>query len=173
MTTPPAPDAPPALYTIGHSNHPAEVFLALLRRHGIGRVLDVRSRPYSRWPWFGREHLARLLDEAGVGYRWMGDTLGGRPEDPSLHGPDGAPDYDAMAAAPAFRAGLAALQTELAGSVRVAVLCSEGDPRRCHREHLIARALRPQGVRVVHLLPDGRAEDATEPPAPRQLGLDV
>jgi len=50
MTTPPAPDAPPALYTIGHSNHPAEVFLALLRRHGIGRVLDVRSRPYSRWP---------------------------------------------------------------------------------------------------------------------------
>jgi uncharacterized protein (DUF488 family) len=165
----------PTLYTIGHSRHPAEAFLALLRLHGIARVLDVRSRPVSRWPQFGRERLARLLEEAGLGYRWLGEALGGRPADPRLYGPDGAPDDAAMAAAPAFREGLAALRVELTGALRVAVLCSEGDPRRCHREHLIARALRPLGVRVRHILPDGTlADDERETgPAAGPLELEV
>lgn len=156
MCPDPAPSAPRTLYTLGHSNHPGEVFLRLLRGHGIGRVVDVRSRPYSRWPQFERERLARLLEQAGIGYRWMGDTLGGRPDDPALWGPDGTPDYAAMAAAPAFRTGLAALLAELDGPTRVAVLCSEGDPARCHREHLIARTLRPLGVQMRHIGPDGR-----------------
>ena len=97
------------LYTIGHSNHSAEAFLALLRGHGIGRVVDGRSRPVSRWPWFGRERLAAALSEAGLDYRRLGEGLGGGPAAPELLGPSGAPDYDAMAAAPGFRAALAAL----------------------------------------------------------------
>ena len=163
--TAPAPER--VLYTVGHSNHRAEAFLALLRAHGIGRVLDVRSRPASRWPWFGRERLARALAAAGVDYRWLGAGLGGRPAAPELLGPGGAPDYDAMAAAPAFRAALAGLLALLAEPPRLAVLCSEGDPQRCHREHLIARAVRPLGVTVRHILPGGRLE----PPEAGQLGL--
>lgn len=167
MATDTAGPQPRTLYTVGHSNHAPDAFVALLRAHGIGRVLDVRSRPYSRWPQFGRERLARLLDEAGIGYCWMGDTLGGRPQDPALLGADGAPDYAAMATAPAFRAGLAALLAELDGPARMAVLCSEGDPQRCHREHLIARALRPLGVTVRHIARDGSLAD----PPPEQLRL--
>jgi uncharacterized protein (DUF488 family) len=46
------------LFTIGHSNHPIEHFLELLRRHGIEAIADVRSRPYSRFvPHFSNPHL--------------------------------------------------------------------------------------------------------------------
>jgi len=34
------------LWTIGHSNHPLEAFLALLERHRMEAVADVRSSPY-------------------------------------------------------------------------------------------------------------------------------
>ena len=36
------------VYTVGHSNVPLESFLALLWRHGIQSLADVRSAPHSR-----------------------------------------------------------------------------------------------------------------------------
>jgi uncharacterized protein (DUF488 family) len=167
---PPEPPGP-TLYTIGHSNHTAEAFCALLRGHGIALVVDVRSRPFSRWPQFGRERLERLLEAQGIAYQWRGEALGGRPDDPALLDADGAPDYPAMAARPAFRSALAGLRALLAGPGRVAVLCSEGDPQRCHREHLIAAALRPQGMRVRHILRDGSLVEGDSAGTPAQLGL--
>jgi uncharacterized protein (DUF488 family) len=66
------------LFTIGHSNHPYEHFLDLLRRNAIAAVADVRSRPYSRFvPHFSKERLERLLAEAGVGYRFRGAEFSG------------------------------------------------------------------------------------------------
>ena len=42
------------IFTIGHSNHPIERFLGLLREHGITTVADVRSTPASRFnPLYG------------------------------------------------------------------------------------------------------------------------
>ncbi len=67
------PPAVAELYTVGHSNHAIEHFLALLRRHGVETVADVRSRPYSRFvPHFGKERLARVLEDAGLGYLFLG-----------------------------------------------------------------------------------------------------
>ena len=69
----------PPVFTIGHSNHPAEAFLGLLLRHGIEEVVDVRSLPHSRFnPQFNRKALRTALTEAGVGYVFMGAELGGR-----------------------------------------------------------------------------------------------
>ena len=66
--------------TIGHSNHPIERFVALLKAAGIARLVDVRSMPWSRrFPQFGRERLARSLAEAGIAYAWEGEALGGKP----------------------------------------------------------------------------------------------
>lgn len=158
------------LHTIGHSNHSAEAFVALLRRHDIGLVVDVRSQPYSQWsPQFNRENLMRDLAAAGIGYRYMGDALGGRPADPGLYAPGGErPDYDRMAQAPAYLAGLERLLA-LAGEQRLAVMCSEGDHRQCHRQHLITETLLARRVTVLHIQPDG----ATVPgeATPRQLSL--
>lgn len=45
-----------AIYTIGHSTHSLEHFIALLRQYGINALCDVRSSPYSRMnPQFNRE----------------------------------------------------------------------------------------------------------------------
>ena len=69
------------IYTIGHSNHESEAFLALLQEHDITLLVDVRSSPYSRYvPQANRETLAHALEAAGIGYRWVGDRLGGKPE---------------------------------------------------------------------------------------------
>lgn len=57
------------IYTVGHSNHTIEHFLALLQRHGITLLADVRSTPYSRFnPQFRRDSLAVSLNEAGIEY---------------------------------------------------------------------------------------------------------
>ncbi len=64
--------------TIGHSNHPIERFVELLKTGGVQLLVDVRSMPYSRrFPQFGRERLAKSLAEAGIDYRWEGEALGG------------------------------------------------------------------------------------------------
>ena len=55
------------LYTVGHSTHPIEEFIALLQQHGVVCLADVRSQPYSRWnPHFNREQLARALALGGI-----------------------------------------------------------------------------------------------------------
>jgi len=145
------------IYTIGHSDHDTGEFIALLRQHSITLVVDVRSRPYSRWAHqFNRETLARDLEDAGIAYRFMGDVLGGRPADPTLYDPERErPDYRRVAQSITYQAGIDRL-LDLARGERVAVMCSEGDHRRCHRHLLIAQTLLERGVRVLHIQPDGR-----------------
>ena len=76
------------IYTVGHSSHPIEAFVDLLRQHGIERLVDVRSQPYSRWnPQFNRETLATALAEAQIDYIDLGHSLGGRPEQRDLYDP--------------------------------------------------------------------------------------
>ena len=70
------------IYTVGHSNHPLEKFLALLSKHRIQLVVDVRSRPYSRFvPHFNRKALEETLRKEGIDYRFLGDKLGGKRPD--------------------------------------------------------------------------------------------
>lgn len=164
--------ASPIIYTIGHSDRTVDDLIDLLRRYGVARLVDVRSQPYSRWvPQFNRENLARALTAAGLEYVHMGDTLGGRPADPSLYAAPGEqerPDYERMAATAAFQEGVTRL-VSLAAERTTVVMCSEGDHRHCHRALLLAPALCTQGLSVRHILSDGGVVEHVE--APRQLGL--
>jgi uncharacterized protein (DUF488 family) len=158
------------IHTVGHSDHTAAAFVDLLRDHGITLVVDVRSQPYSRWaPQFNRETLARDLEDARIVYRFMGDALGGRPTDPALYDPgQETPDYQRVEQTPAYQAGIDQL-LELARAQRVAVMCGEGDHRRCHRHLLIAQTLLGRGVRVLHIQPDGGTVEGEL--VPQQLSL--
>jgi uncharacterized protein (DUF488 family) len=158
------------IHTVGHSDHTTAAFVDLLRDHGIALVVDVRSQPYSRWaPQFNRETLARDLEDAGIAYCFMGDALGGRPTDPALYDPgQETPDYQRVEQAPAYQAGIDQL-LELARAQRVALMCGEGDHRRCHRHLLIAQTLLGRGVRVLHIQPDGGTVEGEL--VPRQLSL--
>ncbi len=150
------------IWTIGHSNMSIERFLALLHAHEIQLLVDVRTAPYSRhWPQLSRDALARSLQSHDVTYLFLGRELGGRPDDPTLRGPHGLPDYDAIAATPLYQEGIARLEA-LARDRHTAFMCSEGDPAQCHRERLVARTLLAQGWQVRHILTDGTIQQEAQ-----------
>lgn len=145
------------LFTIGHSNIPAERFVGLLRSAGADAVADVRSTPASGFcPWFSAKNLAARLQQEGMLYAAFGDSLGGRPRDPLLYR-DGAADYEAMAGRREFRAGLDRLLA-MRTQHRVCVMCAEREPLDCHRCLLVARTLAERGLAVGHILHDGAIE---------------
>jgi hypothetical protein len=150
------------LYSVGHSNHDWPSFLALLQQAGITAVADVRSSPYSRrLPHFTREFLEPGLRDVGIAYAYLGDQLGGRPEDPDLYGPDGRVDYEKVQKTFAFRHGLERLLQGL-DRFTMAMLCAEEDPLDCHRGLMITPALRDHGVAPLHLHKDHSVETTPE-----------
>jgi uncharacterized protein (DUF488 family) len=145
------------LLTIGHSNLPAEQFLSLLKEHSVTTVIDVRSVPFSRrFPWFSSRTLSERLHSKGIAYMSMGETLGGRPDDPALYRDDIA-DYQAMAATAEFQAGIDRV-VAAAKRQRVCLMCAEREPLDCHRCLLVARALARRGYTIGHILGDGTVE---------------
>lgn len=144
----------PTILTIGHSRHTIERFIALVESAGVTAIVDVRSAPASRFsPQFNKKALAVSLATRDIVYEFFGKELGGRPERAELY-TQGVADYEKMAAAPEFRAGLARL-IELAQQHRVAAMCAEADPLDCHRCLLVGRALTEAGREVAHILPSG------------------
>jgi uncharacterized protein (DUF488 family) len=131
--------------TIGHSNHPIERFVDLLKSGGVSLLVDVRSVPYSRrHPQFGRAPLAKSLAAAGIVYAWEGESLGGK----------GGSYLDA-AQRPAFTAALDRL-IERAQDTTLCLMCAEKEPLDCHRTVLVSRRLAERGVAVEHLLANGQ-----------------
>ena len=149
---------PPRILTIGHSNHPFDDFAALLRAHRVTVVADVRSVPYSRrHPQFNRRAIERSLAAHGIRYVFLGAELGARTPDPSCYDEDGRVSFVRLAKTDAFRRGIERV-LETAASSRLALLCAERDPAKCHRTMLVAPALAEGGVGIVHILADGRLE---------------
>jgi len=145
------------LYTIGHSTHSAEKVVDLLREHGVTALADVRSQPYSRMnPQFNREAFSAQLKSAGIAYVFLGRELGARPEDRGCY-VEGKVQYDRLAQTPLFRSGLERVIQGMR-SHSVALMCAEKDPLTCHRAILVCRHLVARGLRVAHILGDGRLE---------------
>ncbi|MGD8330536.1 MAG: DUF488 domain-containing protein [Acidobacteriota bacterium] len=149
------------LYTIGHSTHPTEEFVRLLRGHGITAVADVRSAPYSRYnPQFRKETLAASLKAAGVAYVYLGRELGARVEDPACH-VDGRVSYRKVAQTELFRSGLQRVRDGMR-NYRVALMCAERDPITCHRMMLVTRNLRKEEFAIAHIRADSTLESNAE-----------
>ena len=143
------------VYTVGHSTRSAQEFVRLLAAHGVQRLIDVRTMPGSRHnPQFNHDALAHTLREAGIDYRHL-PGLGGlrkpRADSPN-HGWRnrsfrGYADH--MQSAEFLRD----LQTVMdsAERSRVALMCAEAVPWRCHRS-LIADALLVRGIECEELV---------------------
>ncbi len=148
--------------TVGHSTHSIEVFLALLSRHGVTALADVRSTPYSRTnPQFNRETLEIRLKADGIKYVFLGAELGARSNDLTCY-ENGRIQYARLARTDLFRSGIDRV-IRGANEYRIALMCAEKEPLDCHRTILVARALAELGIAVQHILADGRLEshDAT------------
>jgi uncharacterized protein (DUF488 family) len=146
------------VYTVGHSSHAMGVFIGLLKNSRMERVVDVRGQPYSRHnPHFNRERLAASLEAEGIDYVWSGRHLSGRPADRRFYGPRGEVLWDDLAASPEFRGAIESLASA-ARCCRLALICAEEDPLRCHRRFLLTPELLRRGLEVAHLRGDGRVE---------------
>ncbi len=145
----------PAVLTVGHSTRTFEELAHLLQRHGVARLIDVRTVPRSRrHPQFNREVLPEALSALGVAYTHMAG-LGGLRK-PRVDSPNGGWRNDSFRGyadymqTPAFAAALADL-IEASGREQVAIMCAEAVPWRCHRS-LIADALTARGIEVRHII---------------------
>lgn len=152
------------LYTVGHSTRPLAEFIGMLRAHGVEFLADIRSIPRSRRnPQFNRDTLPEALQAAGIGYTHV-KALGGLRKaradsgntawrNPSFRG------YADYMLTDEFRASLRSL-IDLARGRRVAMMCAEAVPWRCHRS-LVADALLADGHAVEHILSASRREPHT------------
>ena len=156
MTLPaPIPDHAIPIYTIGYGSRTLEDFVSVLKTHEIGYLIDVRSAPYSRFkPEFSKNALEAHLREHDIRYIYLGDKLGGQPDDPTCYA-DGKVIYDEVRQRSFFQEGLARVKAAFGRRLRVVLMCSEGKPEQCHRSKLIGQALVEQGIPVTHIDENG------------------
>jgi uncharacterized protein (DUF488 family) len=149
---------PAVIWTIGHSTRSLPEFSDLLLGERIGLLADVRRYPASRMhPHFNADALCQSLIAEGIRYDGLPE-LGGR-RSPRADSANtrwrnasfrGYADYMETAA---FDIALARL-TDVAASVRMAIMCAEAPWWRCHRA-LIADALKARGMEVLHIMGEG------------------
>ena len=160
------PSSDLTLFTVGHSTHPLEYFLELLRSHGIQALADVRSSPFSRFnPQYNRDNLKRTLKHAEIYYVELGRELGARRAESECYVGNKV-SYPLVVRTPLFQQGLERLRHG-AAQMRVAIMCAEKDPLECHRTVLVAHYARSIFSHIDHIREDGNLE--TQASADRRL----
>ena len=146
------------LFTVGHSILEFGQFAKLLKEHEVELLADVRSMPQSaRLAHFSQPAFEKLLGAEQIAYLFLGEELGGRPDDPDAYRPNGVVDYEARRKSYAFQRGIERLWKELEGR-SVAMMCAEEDPLECHRFLMICPELVKLGIHPLHLRKGGQIE---------------
>lgn len=162
--------------TIGHSTRSIEELVSMLQAHNVSTLIDVRSIPRSRYnPQFNTEVMGVSLGEHGLRYMRM-PGLGGlrrtKATSPNMGWKNasfrGFADY---MQAPEFEQALAEL-IHLAGCERVAIMCAEAVPWRCHRS-LIADALLAHNISSEHIMSTTRRQPHSLTPFAKVCGCQV
>ncbi len=163
------------IYSIGHGNKPIGEFLEELAGFGIAYLVDVRSRPYSKWnPDFNQEPLRRVLKVHGIVYGFMGDALGGVPADRSFYDAEGRIEYETLKKSAVFMEGLERIYKAASQQCKTVLMCSETDPAQCHRSKLIGAALLDRyRVSVNHIVARDRCKIQEEVMAEVTRGASV
>lgn len=147
------------IYSIGHGNKKIEDFIAELKSFKIQFLLDIRSKPYSKWnPQFNQAALDLELKKNGITYVFVGDTLGGLPEDRSCYDFDGKVVYELIKEKDFFKQGLKRLTTANEKGINLAIMCSESKPEECHRSKLIGQELLNKEISLKHIVSDKRVK---------------
>lgn len=146
------------IYSIGHGTKPIEEFIKELHSFDIKYLVDVRSSPFSKWAsQYNQQELRHSVESGGIRYIYMGDSIGGRPQDESCYDEEGYFDYKKMADVPSFQAGVQRLVNANMQHINVAVMCSESEPSVCHRSKLIGRELYAKyGINMKHIIDIGK-----------------
>ncbi len=139
------------IYTIGYGSRSIVELIEVLQQHQVAYLIDVRSVPYSRYkPEFSKKPLANELEQQGIRYVFMGDSLGGKPDDETCY-VNGIVDYEKVKNTEFYQRGIERLHTAFTQQQRIALMCSEGKPEHCHRCKLIGATLTTEDLPVVHI----------------------
>ncbi len=145
------------IFTIGYGGRETDDFIALLNDYDIDTLVDVRSKPYSRYaPDFCKERLSLLLNRSGIAYQFMGNSLGGRPGDPGCYTYSPQRKKKLLDAKKCelrdfYIKGISQLQQALSNGRRIALMCSELEPHECHRGYVLGKTLDGGDTAVVHI----------------------
>lgn len=143
------------IFTIGHSNHPFEEFLEMLKAFEIETLVDIRRYPGSRkYPHFNKDHLEKSLPEKEIQYLHYEDLGGRRKVKPDSHNTawrlDSFRGYADYMETDSFKKAIEKLEI-LAKEKRVAYMCSEAVWWSCHRS-LVSDYLKNEGWNVQHIM---------------------
>lgn len=153
---------PPTIFTVGHSNHPIDRFIDLLRAHGIEALVDVRAFPGSRRnPQFNKDALSAALRQAGITYHHM-VSLGGFRKHDDIPEETGFSAYMKHTKTDEFQSSIKSIK-EITLGKNTTVMCAEALWWNCHRQY-IAEAMAKDGFTVVHILDEKRAAERDRSP---------
>ncbi|MBL0309670.1 MAG: DUF488 domain-containing protein [Bacteroidetes bacterium] len=150
------------IWTIGHSTHALDEFIAMLKSFQVQVVADIRSFPGSRkFPQFNKEALEISLPQHSLQYLHFKNLGGRRKVNPnskntSWHHPSFRGYADFMETE-AFKEGIKELE-QIASAQRTAYMCSEAVWWRCHRS-MVSDYLKAKGWDVMHIMGIGKAEE--------------
>jgi uncharacterized protein (DUF488 family) len=151
----------PIVMSIGHSTRTIDEFISLLKLHEVTLVVDVRTIPRSRHnPQFNKETLPSSLKAVEIGYVHMIELGGLRHTSPASLNTGwrnssfrGYADYMQTAQ---FQQAIEKL-IQLTHNNRVALMCAETVPWRCHRS-LIEDALLIRGISCEDIISSTRRQ---------------
>jgi uncharacterized protein (DUF488 family) len=164
------------IFTIGHSTHPIEEFVEMLKAHDIRLIADVRTIPKSRHnPQYNSDTLAAALQKRAIGYKHLPglgglrhakkDSINTAWENASFRG------FSDYMQTEEFEAGLMQL-IAIAVKQKTVIMCAEAVPWRCHRS-LIGDALLAGGITVMDIMGKTSAKAHTMTPWAHVMGATI
>jgi len=140
------------LFSIGYGNRDIQQFLTLLQQQKVDILVDVRSVPRSGYhKEFNQGELSNTLSALNIEYHWLGQYLGGRPDNPALYDQLGYVDYLACQDDMLFQQGFDKLREWDEQGKNVVLMCAELRPEECHRSRIVGQGLEKSGTPLKHI----------------------
>jgi uncharacterized protein (DUF488 family) len=147
------------IYSIGHGNKSVDQLVEELNWFNIRYVIDVRSKPYSRYnPQFNKEALEHSMKANGFHYIFMGHQIGGIPEDDAVYTNDKV-DYNKLKDTDYFKIGLSRVIQAHEKGYKAVLMCGETQPQHCHRTKLIGKELSKNNIPLLHIMKNRKVKD--------------
>lgn len=145
------------IYSIGHGSKNIEELIKELQSFNIEFLIDIRSKPYSKWnPQFNQAPLKAIIELNRMKYVFLGDKLGGLPNDRECYDYNGKVIYDIIKNKKFFKEGLNRLITACKKEIKIAIMCSESKPEECHRSKLIGEELLKFEISLNHIISENK-----------------
>jgi uncharacterized protein (DUF488 family) len=139
------------IHSIGYGNRKIDDFLLLLKQNNIDVLIDIRSKPQSRFqPYYNKAKLEIRLAEEGIKYIFMGAELGAKPKEEKFY-VEGKVSYDKLKETSEYKEGLQRLINLSKQGIRACIMCCELKAEGCHRKELVGESLFANGILTNHI----------------------